>query len=77
MQLWKKPWKKFRKGESLPGMREGFPEKPPEVTAGCGWAAFFQVKSQERDVPCRGKNSNRYIEMASLAVLGNQVSPEA
>lgn len=56
-------------------MREGFPEKPLEViTAGCGWAVFFQVKSQKRDVPCREKNSNKCVETGSLAVLGNQVS---
>lgn len=45
MQLWKKLWKKFRKGESLPGMREGFPEKPPEViTAGCGLGSLLPSK---------------------------------
>ena len=63
------------KEQSPPGMREGFPEKPLEViTAGCGWAVFFQVKSQKRDVPCREKNSNKCVETGSLAVLGNQVS---
>jgi hypothetical protein len=55
-------------------MKEGFPEKPPEViTASCGWAVFCQVKSQKRDVPCR-ENSNKCVEKGSLAVLGNQVT---
>lgn len=62
----------------LPGVRERFLEKPPNViTSGNGCAVFCQVKSQEKDVFCRENNINKHIEMNRLSGLGNQVRLEA